>query len=211
MSKYEPSPRSYTFTAPVDGKLYCYGGRTDDFDERKKRPESSKYLELFDPKLETWKHVTTKGHPPPLLYDGACASSGHHLFIFGGSDGSSGHNSLYQLDTRTLTWTELSSSDRADNPRKKKGCRMVCYGHKLVLFGGRCGTTGPTQPGAGYVSDRFMYTNELHTFDLYEGEGVLIRVVTITTTSLHLPLSWYMYSYTHQEHYKKKKTVAMTF
>ena len=76
----------------------------------------------------------------------------------------------------------MSSSDRADNPRKKIGCRMVCYGQKLVLFGGRCDTTGPTQPGAGYESDEFgsMYTNELHTFDLNEGEGVLIRVVTIS-------------------------------
>ena len=209
MSKYEPSPRSSTFTAPVDGKLYLYGGKTDDFDERKKRPESN--IEIFDPKLETWRHVTTKGHPPPLLYNGACASFGHHLYIHGGLDRSSYHNSLYQLDTRTLTWTDLSSSDILGGPpRKKTGCKIVCYGQKLVLFGGRCDTTGPTQPGAGYVSDEFglMYTNELHTFDLNEGEGVLIRVVTITTTSSHLPLSWYMYSYTHQEHYKKKKTMS---
>ena len=100
MSEHEPSPRSCTFTAPVDGKLYLYGGKTDDFGERKKRPESSKDLEIFDPKLETWRHFTTKGHPPPLLYHGACASSGrHHLYMYGGHDESSPHNSLYQLDT----------------------------------------------------------------------------------------------------------------
>ena len=177
---YEPSPRLYPFTVPVEEKLYIYEGKTDDFNDRKKLPESNTDLEIFDPKLETWRHVTTKGHPPPLLYSGACASSGHHLYTYGGSDGSSCHNSLYQLDTRTLTWTKLSSSDRAG---KKEGCRMVCYGQKLVLFGG--------------LRDTGRHTNKLHTFDLNEGEGVLIRVVTITTTSLHLPLSWYMYSYTH--------------
>ena len=165
---YEPSPRWSPFAAPVEGELFFYGGKTDDFDERKKRPESSTDLEIFDPKLETWRSVKTKGHPPPLLYSGACASSDHHLYICCGSDKSSYHNSLYQLDTRTLAWTELSSSDRA-GPRKKTRCRMVCYKQKLVLFGGHCDTTGPTQPGARYEA---QYTNELHTFDLNEGEGV---------------------------------------
>ena len=165
---HEPSPRSSPFVAPVEGELYLYGGRTGDFDERKKRPESSTDLEIFDPKLETWRSVKTKGHPPPLLYNGACASSDHHLYICCGFDKSSRHNSLYQLDTRTLTWTELSSSDRS-GPRKKIGCRMVCYKQKLVLFGGDCDTTGPTQPGASYEDH---YTNELHTFDLNKGERV---------------------------------------
>ena len=169
MAYYEPSPRSFPFAAPVEGELYLYGGRTGDFDERKKRPESRTDLEIFDPKLETWRSVKTKGHPPPLLYNGACcASSDHHLYICCGYDGSSHYNSLYQLETRTLTWTELLSSDRS-GPRKKTGCRMVCYKQKLVLFGGCCDTTGPTQPGASYKN---QYTNELHTFNLNKGEGV---------------------------------------
>ena len=169
MAYYEPSPRSFPFAAPVEGELYLYGG---DFDKRKKRPESSTDLEIFDPKLETWRSVKTKGHPPPLLYSGACASSDHHLYICCGSDGSSRHNSLYQLDTRTLTWTELSSSDRS-GPRKRFACRIVCYKQKLVLFGGCCDTTGPTQSVAGYVSVYgSMYTNELHTFNLNEGESI---------------------------------------
>ena len=163
---YEPSPRFSPFAVPVEGELYLYGGRTA---ERKKRPEPSTDIEIFDPKLETWRYVKTKGHPPPLLYYGSCcASSDHYLSIFGGWDGSSRCNSLYQLETRTSTWTELSSSDRS-GPRKKTGCRMVCYKQKLVLFGGYCDTTGPTQPGASYEN---QYSNELHTFDLNEGEGV---------------------------------------
>ena len=171
MSKYEPSPRFFPFAAPVEGELYLCGGITDDFNERKKQPESITDLEIFDPQLETWRHVISKGHPPPLLSNGACVSSTHHLYSYGGYDGSSSDGSLHQLDTRTLTWTELSSLERPDGPRKKTGCRMVCYGQKLVLFGGLCDTTGPTQPGAGYESDKF---NELHTFDLNEGERVLL-------------------------------------
>ena len=164
---YEPSPRWSPFAAPVEGELYLYGGRTDDFDERNKRPESNSHLELFNPKLESWRHVTTKGHPPPLLCNGTCASSDHHLYLYGGSDGSSRHNSLYKLDTRTLTWTELSSSDRADYcERKKYGCRMVCYGQKLVLFGGLCDTAGPTRTRGS------VHTNELHIFDLNKGERI---------------------------------------
>ena len=134
---YEPSPRSYPFAAPVEGELYLYGGRTDDFNERKKRPESNTDLEIFYPKLETWRHVKTKGYPPPLLYFGAYASSGHHLYICCGYDGSSRHNSLYQLETRTLTWTELSSSDRS-GPRKKTRCSISGVG-----IGGAGGAIAP--------------------------------------------------------------------
>ena len=165
---YEPSPRLYPFASPVEGELYLYGGSTctDIFNQRKKRLESNTDLEIFDPKSETWRHVTTKGHPPPLLSNGASASSGHHLYIYhyGGVDGLSYHNSLYQLDTRTLTWIELSSPDKAGGPRKKVvECRMVCYKQKLVLFGG-----WHDQPRSSYEA------RYLHTFDLNEGERLEI-------------------------------------
>ena len=51
---------------------------------------------------------------------------------------------------------------------------MVTYGSKLVLFGGYGPTSGPTQPGAEFVKsgkNTSGWTNELHTFDVGEGEG----------------------------------------
>jgi hypothetical protein len=60
---------------------------------------------------------------------------------------------------------------------RKRGSRMVICDNKLVLFGGYGHPTGPTQPGAEFVKDdRYTddagWTNELHTFDLKEGEWV---------------------------------------
>ena len=54
---------------------------------------------------------------------------------------------------------------------------MVTYGNMLILFGGYGYPSGPTQPGAEFKKDsKFTggagWTNELHTFDLKEGEGM---------------------------------------
>ena len=51
-----------------------------------------------------------------------------------------------QLDTRTWTWKQLSST----GPMRKVGCGMVAHGSNLVLFGGYGIPSGPTQPGAEF-------------------------------------------------------------
>ena len=55
------------------------------------------------------------------------ASSGHHLYIY--MVGMMMNCISSVIDTRNL---ELSSNG---GPRKKEGCRMVCYGQKILLFG----------------------------------------------------------------------------
>jgi hypothetical protein len=59
---------------------------------------------------------------------------------------------------------------------RKRGCEMISYDSKLLLFGGKGYPTGPTQPGAEFVKDsRFTsgigWSNECHIFGLKEGEG----------------------------------------
>ena len=58
---------------------------------------------------------------------------------------------------------------------------MVFSDGKLWLFGGLGIPSGPTQPGAEYSEDfvekeddddDYRYTNELHVYDLSEGEGL---------------------------------------
>ncbi len=58
---------------------------------------------------------------------------------------------------------------------RKTGCGMVAYKSSLVLFGGYGVPSGPTPPGAEFAqntryTDGRGWTNELHTFDLEEGE-----------------------------------------
>ena len=167
----EPSPRWGHFSALVEEKFCVWGGRTKDF--LKEKSELASSIHSFDPFLEFWDKNKLSGDPPPGLYHGACASAGHHVYLYGGTDGSCYQSSLHQLDTRSWTWKQLSSA----GPMWKSACEMIAHDSKLVLFGGYGVPSGPIQPGAEFIkSSRFTdgrgWTNEVHTFDLKEGEGV---------------------------------------
>ena len=91
----EPSPRWGYYSALVEEKLYVWGGYTKDFLERKSELASS--VHSFDQFLELWAENESSGVPPPGLIDGACASAGHHVYVYGGDDGSYSQGSLHQL------------------------------------------------------------------------------------------------------------------
>ena len=152
----EPSPRYSPYTAAVGGQVFLTGGRTNNFDEDKKKLLSSVYT--FDVYEESWRERRVEGPAPPGLYWGACTStpSGHTLHVYGGFDGSQYHSSLHQLDINSLNWTQLATPV-SSGPMKKRGHGMIAYDYKLLLFGGY-GDGG--------------YTNELQIFDFKEGEAV---------------------------------------
>ena len=89
------------------------------------------------------------------------------IHSYGGYDRSSVLNSLYQLDTNGLGFTLMNSNNPENGPIKKRDCGMVSYNRCLVIFGGF--GYAPTQPQPGSSYSRGC-TNELHTFDLLEGE-----------------------------------------
>lgn len=93
---------------------------------------------------------------------------GHQFYVYGGSN-INRQSSLFQLDVRQCIWQEVSSV----GPMRKTGCAMVPYhgGSRLALFGGYGIPLGPTQQGAQFVegSWREGHTNELHIFDLKQG------------------------------------------
>ena len=154
---FEPLSRINHFAAGVEGRLYVWGGKIKDY--------STSDLEIFNTHKETWDIVkrVAKGSPPGVNW-GACASSDQYIYTYGGSEGVS----LNQLDTKTCTWTQLTPHNNG-GPMKKSACGMVFYQNKLVLFDGDAGDspTGSTQPGASY---EYGDTNELHVFDLNNGE-----------------------------------------
>ena len=164
--KWEPTPRSFFFAATVEGKLMIWGGLTELIQTEELDEEIASAVEIFDPYKEEWLRTSTYGAHPPRLLNGACASVGHNLYVYGGCRGAEEYGRLYQLDTRTLTWTLLAGYT-AHGPRKKTACQMIPYEDRLVLFGG-CGPPhGSTQPVLGDVEED---TNELHLFDLEEGK-----------------------------------------
>ena len=107
--------------------------------------------------------------------------------MYGGGDGSRALNSLHQLDTQSWTWSELAKS----GSMRKTGCRMIAFDRKLLLFGGYGYPSRSTHPGAKFIKDSKSssgrgWTNELHLFDLKEGEGVLHCAMTILLSNYHV-------------------------
>jgi N-acetylneuraminic acid mutarotase len=173
----EPSPRWGQFSAVVEEELCVYGGVTEDFINPEEN-ELASSVHSFDLLQESWTENICSGVPPPGLYNGGCAATGDHLYVYGGYDGSHHQCSLHQLNTKSWSWKLVSNS----GPMRKLDCGMVMCGSKLVLFGGYGIPSGPTQPGAQFTKDsRFTdgrgWTNELHTFDLKEGKGVWYMTV----------------------------------
>ena len=170
---FEPSARFGSFSSIVEGKIYLWGGDNENLKTKTAFEEFAASVYTFDPYLETWATLNPGGSPPSGIYGGGCASAGHHLYTYGGRNVSAGEDDgcLHCLDTRTLMWSKLAST----GPMKKQNCGMIAYGNSLLLFGGFGIPSCPTQPGSEFVlndnnDDGRGWTNELHCFDLREGE-----------------------------------------
>ena len=152
-TSYEPLPRRSHTAVAVDNKLHMLGGEAESV---KKSRKLTKRMEVFDISTELWEQKPTHGTPPPGLWGTAYTVVGLCLFVFGGYDGVSRHNTLFKLDLRSFQWEQVQVSNPSSGPQKKQGCRMVSYGdNQLVVFAGYTGSA---------------YTDELHIFDLDKGE-----------------------------------------
>ena len=126
-SNNSPSARLCPFIASAGNLVYLWGG------ERDTEPET---VFLCYRNSKTWEKRQTRGaHPPGGLYNGGCCMSGHHLYIYGGFDGTSLHGILYELNTNSFIWRKLSDGSTG-GPAMKSGCRMIPHQNKLLIFGG---------------------------------------------------------------------------
>ena len=93
----EPPPRSGHFSAPIEGHLCVSGGRT-----KGSTKEKGELVHTFNQLSESWSSKQCQGpSPPDGLYYGASAYAGHHLYLYGGHDGS--HN-IFR--TPSTSWTQ---------------------------------------------------------------------------------------------------------
>ena len=167
MAEPPPGPRFGHFSEAVEGHLCVSRGRTNGSTK-----EKGELVHTFNQLSESWSSKQCQGPSPPDGLYGASAYAGHHLYLYGGTDGSRYQNSLHQLDTRSWTWSHQSSA----GPMRKAGCRIVTYDETLLCFGGYGFPSSTTQPGAEFTKDSdyidgIGWTNEFHAYDLKQGEG----------------------------------------
>ncbi len=160
-----PSPRTFSYSASVEDKVYLWGGDGDT------EPEA---VFIYNAYTETWTKRLTEGpHPPAGLRNGGCCMAGQHFYLYGGYVDTALSGTLYQLNTDSWAWTELSQG-AAGGPGKKNGCKMVSFQDQLLVIGGAYSSGEEpvsVPPGATYVRG---YTNEAHSYCLSTGEGVVI-------------------------------------
>ena len=166
MASGEPSPRFLPFSAAVGNKFYVWGGGTTNFHDRREKKALASNLHKYNPANKSWTQDKCNGTPPTSVYAGACVFSEDQLYLYGGSDGNEWLDSLHQLNMKTRNWKLLSSA--GNGPSRKGGCEMVAYQNKLILFGGY-GVPPTSTQSAQWDGEM---TNELHTFDVEDGESV---------------------------------------
>ena len=150
-----PSRRGWSFVASEGEKIYLWGGEED---------TEPKTIYIYSINTEAWMREFTKGsHPPANLWNGGCCLSGQHFYMYGGRYGLSYSEALYEMNTATLTWSQLSNYS-ATGPVGKRGCRMIKFKDQLIIIGGcyEYGKPGK-QSGSRYKHD---FTNELHHYNL---------------------------------------------
>ncbi len=124
---------------------------------------------------ESWKELPTSGTPPPAIYGCATSYSGHILYLFGGQDDTAFHASLHQLDTRSMTWKQLSPQHDG-GPMTKSECQMLYYNDSLTVIGGYGIPSGELQSGSQFtkckhhLDGRGGCTNEIHKYHISQGK-----------------------------------------
>ena len=174
---YEPAARRRHISFLVEGKVYLWGGETQNLSSGH-RDELARRIEQFDPYLEIWSQLNTAGAPHPGLRCTACASHGEHVYMYGG------HGTKYEgvlnclnFGVKTPTWSQLCPADAVGGPIRKTLCGMVHFhDDKLAVIGGFGNPNGPIQPGSVFIrnpniTDGIGWTNEIHIFDISQGKN----------------------------------------
>ncbi len=176
LSSYEPSPRAYAAASASSEQLYAYGGLVDNFDDNKRQLRA--VIQIYECTTESWKVLPTSGTPPPGISRCATSYSGHILYLFGGNDGTSYHASLHQLDTRSLTWKQLSPQHDS-GPMRKSYCNMIYCNDSLIVIGGYGIPSGELQSGSQFNEHKHYpngsgYTNEIHKYHISQGKSQIV-------------------------------------
>ncbi len=172
LSHHEPSPRASANASASTDQFYIHGGIVNNFNDNKK--QLKKVVQIFDCSTESWKELDTAGTPPPGIYWCATVYSAHILYLFGGYDGTSFYASLHQLDTRSMTWSQLSPQYDS-GPMRKYVCQMIHHNNTLIVIGGYGIPSGELQSGSQFTkNEQYLdgrgWTNEIHMYNISQSK-----------------------------------------
>ena len=174
----------------IGDSLYLWGGDQPNLpyihnNNEKKRLTSQ--VQIFNITSGKWDTKPTRGNPPLGVISYSCTTFNNKIYYFGGSCGHDFcyHNSLNELDTSTLTWTQISSTDdrRPVMKRGTGGIMLTEYGgvHCLIVIGGLGSPPSTKLPQAQYIqlpSGR-VCTNEQNSYNISASKYINISYYII--------------------------------
>ena len=167
----------------LGSKAFLWGGEGSTTEDRR-------FLWVFDMHTKKWSKMETKGAPPQGFVACAYTLIGSVLYIFGGSDGQSYYNDIYQIElSKSLVWKKCKVQNPDKAPMKKRSTGMIARKTKdgsdeLVVFGGYGAPRADTQPGS-----TIHRTNEVHTFNIEKGWPIILPGLLMLSIEAYIILN----------------------
>ena len=166
----------------IGDSLYMWGGDEPELppvhDSIEKRAITSR-LKVFDLPSGQWSIKATSGTPPLGVMGYSCSAVGEKIYYFGGYCGHDDcfHNSLNELDTVTLTWKQLQSTDDNIAVMKRAYGGMITVeddGTYLLMTGGYGSAPTVQLQQAQYIllDNGDIHTNECNMYNILIGKCI---------------------------------------
>ena len=174
----------------IGDSLYLWGGLQSSLpavhnNDEKRRVTSQ--VQIFNIISSKWDSKHTRGNPPLGVLGYSCTTLNNKIYYFGGYCGHDNcfQNSLNELDTSTLTWTQISPTDdrRPVMKRGYGGMMLTEYRgvHCLLIIGGTGSSTSVKLPQAQYfqLSSGRVRTNEQNLYNISTSKYINVSYYTI--------------------------------
>ena len=189
----------------IGDSLYLWGGSQPNFpkihsNDEKRRLTSQ--IQIFSITSGKWDTKPTRGNPPLGVCMYSCTTFNNKIYYFGGwcGHGICYHNSLNELDTSVLTWTQISPTDdrRPVMKRGYGGMMLTEYEgvHRLLVIGGVGSPPSIKLSQAQYIqfSSGRVYTNEQNLYNISTSKYINISYYTIRRHIIIIEYSYYVVS-----------------
>ncbi|XP_019854364.1 PREDICTED: uncharacterized protein LOC109583442 isoform X2 [Amphimedon queenslandica] len=145
-SKNRASKRATHHTVSVNNSMYVWAGnqgRLPEVHDGEEKRWFTSNVQQFTPSTGQWLTRSTTGTPPLGVCGYCCTAINDVLYYFGGYCGHDFcyHNSITQLDTISLQWRELESTDATRSVMRRAFGGMLSFDqdgvHYLLIIGGK--------------------------------------------------------------------------
>ena len=181
--QYKLDVRAAHHTQVIGDSLYLWSGDQPNLPEVHNNDEKRRLtsqVQVFSITSGKWDTKPTRGNPPLGVIRYSCTTLNNKIYFFGGLCGHDHchHNSLNELDTSTLTWTQISPTDDRRPVMKRGFGHMILtkYGgvQRLLVIGGAGSPPTIKLPQAQYIqlpSGR-IHTNEQNLYNMSKSEYI---------------------------------------